>query len=424
MELESETLSDASSFLLDVLRLGAALLVVVAHLSRPEFRVVTSRDLKFLGDFAVPVFFVLSGFVIRYVTVTREHTLRGYLIDRGARIYSVALPAMALTLLVTALVYATNGRYATEVLAPLMHHPGTRVLANLLFLGQIWGLNTVQFGNTPFWSLSYECLFYLGYGLLFYLHGARRIVAVVIWAAVAGPPTLLLFLLWLLGCGLFDAYYWMRRSKVAAGLRKLMVGYAILAIGLATIGQRGLLLSPLALDDRLAAMPNPLALLHMTSIRATMPAMAHGISAALGMFCLLLLSDVLPCDLNSALTRRCRRVADGTFAIYLMHYPLMIAATSLGLLRSHAPLLDSVTLGTMVLLLIVVAKPLDRFRALLRRRMNHINLSPGKVLRHPGLASLKDACALLFTNFITRRKDVDTCSLSPSPKLESQVKIY
>ena len=64
-------LSGSASFLLDILRLSAAICVVVAHAGHPEFS-TGFQNRQVLGDGAVPVFFVLSGFVIRFVTTTRE----------------------------------------------------------------------------------------------------------------------------------------------------------------------------------------------------------------------------------------------------------------------------------------------------------------------------------------------------------------
>ena len=49
------------------------------------------------GNTAVCVFFVLSGFVMRYVTVTRVTTGRAYWIDRVSRMYSVVIPALLFT---------------------------------------------------------------------------------------------------------------------------------------------------------------------------------------------------------------------------------------------------------------------------------------------------------------------------------------
>jgi peptidoglycan/LPS O-acetylase OafA/YrhL len=369
MAAKPESLSESSSFLLDAIRLAAALLVVVAHLSRPDISVVLTRNLQFLGDLAVPIFFVLSGFVIRFVTVSREHTLRVYLIDRASRIYSVALPAMALTVATAAVIFRVDPAYAREALAPLMNHPALRVLANLTFLSQLWGRNSVLFANSPFWSLSYECLFYLAYGLLFYLRGVRRVAAVLVWAAIAGPQILFLFPLWLLGCGLHDVYQFVRRKPIAAILRKLTLLFGVIALAQAALGRTGWLLAPIRLDQAIAALPNPLAVIHQASLRATMQAIANGTLAAAAMFLLLLLSDWVPLARSHPFARSFRRLADGTFTIYLMHYPLMMLARALNLLRPNDPILNTITVTCIVLLLIAVASPLDAFKSILRKTL-------------------------------------------------------
>ena len=52
-----------------------------------------------LGNDAVMVFFVLSGFVIAYVANSKEKTIESYFISRFARLYSVVLPALILTII-------------------------------------------------------------------------------------------------------------------------------------------------------------------------------------------------------------------------------------------------------------------------------------------------------------------------------------
>ncbi|HEX3666918.1 MAG TPA: hypothetical protein VHU23_16965 [Rhizomicrobium sp.] len=48
---------------------------------------------------AVTVFFVLSSFVITHVAAERETNLRLYAVSRLARVYSVALPAILLVII-------------------------------------------------------------------------------------------------------------------------------------------------------------------------------------------------------------------------------------------------------------------------------------------------------------------------------------
>jgi len=62
-------------------------MVLMSHFCRPD---ISSGlpDLAAAGHLAVSVFFVLSGFVIHYVSLSRESTVKQYFIDRPSRIYS------------------------------------------------------------------------------------------------------------------------------------------------------------------------------------------------------------------------------------------------------------------------------------------------------------------------------------------------
>lgn len=257
-----QTLTEASSFLLDIVRLSAAILVVVGHSGHSEFH-TGFQNRQDLGDFAVPVFFVLSGFVIRFVTRSREHTLRDFYIDRASRMYSVILPAMALTILGSVLCYKLAPQYYLQNWAEVSNHPLTRIALNLIFLSQSWGHNTIPFINSPFWSLGYECPYYIAYGLFFYLRGYRRLFALLLWAVLAGPQVLFLLPIWYLGCWIYDLYHALRQTRFARVLGVAALTYGVLAIALYAMGSRSPLAAPLRADLAFSQLPNPLELLHI-----------------------------------------------------------------------------------------------------------------------------------------------------------------
>ena len=94
------TLSPEFSVYLDAIRFLAAATVLAAHLTFPEF---TGGLFQYQGKMAgeaVAAFFVLSGYVISYVAVEKELTLRDFAVSRLARVYSVALPAIVLAIVV------------------------------------------------------------------------------------------------------------------------------------------------------------------------------------------------------------------------------------------------------------------------------------------------------------------------------------
>ncbi len=95
--VSSSPVSREFSLYLDLVRILAAAVVLYSH---ANLRALSERILpgESLGHSAVVVFFVLSGYVIAFVTDTRERSGRDYAISRFARIYSVALPALIVTM--------------------------------------------------------------------------------------------------------------------------------------------------------------------------------------------------------------------------------------------------------------------------------------------------------------------------------------
>ena len=88
-----------TSIYLNAVRFFAALVVFLGHTSGRRF---TDGFLWAFGEYmdvAVIIFFVLSGYVIAYVTDNRERSLDDYAINRVARILSVAMPALIETCL-------------------------------------------------------------------------------------------------------------------------------------------------------------------------------------------------------------------------------------------------------------------------------------------------------------------------------------
>ena len=378
----SHTLTEAASVLLDVVRFAAAIAVVIGHLTLPELN-AGFTDRRHLGEHAVPIFFVLSGFVIRFVTRSREHNLRVFFIDRASRMYSIMLPAIALTLLVSGFCFLVDRQHYVAIWGPVSNHILARVLINLTFLSQSWGHNTVPLINTPFWSLSYECLYYIAYGLLFFLRGWRRTVSLIVWAGIAGPQVLFLFPIWWLGCWIYDLYHHLRQSRYATLLGVATVVYALLALALFSTGRTAPLLAPIALLNRFSALRNPLELLHLSTLRSNLMAFGTGVLSGIGMLLLLFVSDLVTIPRRNLWARRFRRIADGTFAIYLMHFPLLVLALFLGLLRPTTHALSVLVATVICLLLIGISGPLDRLKRYMRdqlRRRFHLDVSKPKTL--------------------------------------------
>lgn len=203
------------SVYLDLVRFGAASIVVLSHLWTLS---VPGHPLPWPGHAAVVIFFVLSGYVISHAA-RPELGLRGYLHHRFARIYPVVLCAALLTI-----VLAVAG-------VPALQYAGTRgtdaldVALNVTFLAQTWANVALPY-NGPFWSLNYEVWYYILFGIWCY-HPSRLLLLCA--ALLAGPKILLLLPVWLLGV-------WLQRTMPMLGRRTAWCLFLLtLAVGLVFI---------------------------------------------------------------------------------------------------------------------------------------------------------------------------------------------
>ncbi len=189
------------SLYLDIIRFLAAILVVLAHANDP-YLIKNALPLSSHGHFAVVVFFVLSGYVIAYITDVKEKRPSLYWSSRLSRIYSVALPVILLTPLLDFSGHSISPIPAIYADSASDFWP-IRVLASLFFLNEIWFNSIMSFSNAPFWSLCYEMSYYLIFSLMIFLKGKVRLWAIVISCLVIGPKILLLFPVWLMGVYLY-----------------------------------------------------------------------------------------------------------------------------------------------------------------------------------------------------------------------------
>jgi peptidoglycan/LPS O-acetylase OafA/YrhL len=233
---------------LDLLRVVAALLVLLAHLADPAISdgVITVPDQ--IGYSSVMIFFVLSGYVISYVAVERETRFVDFAISRLARVYSVVLPALALTIAADLLFLWISPRYHTDALLseiPLYQYvkfPKYLVM-DIFFGNNIWGLRQTAFSNGAYWSMCFEVYYYVVFVVAFYFRGPWRIILLIAVPLAIGPGPFLRFPLWLLGCSV----YWLhRRYAISTRLARLIfvLTIALLVVDLATDVN-------LRIDDRL-----------------------------------------------------------------------------------------------------------------------------------------------------------------------------
>lgn len=185
-----------TSVYLDLVRFSAAIVVLLVHARYDRFTSGWLAPFKNYGNDAVMVFFVLSGFVIAYCIDQKEKNPADYAINRFARLYSVVIPALLLTVVLDIWGYAIDPLiYKTS----WFDRPALRFTSNLFFVNQLWFADIGAFSNAPFWSLGYEFWYYVMFGVMSFMTGIKRILLSAAVAVVIGPKILLLLPVWLMG---------------------------------------------------------------------------------------------------------------------------------------------------------------------------------------------------------------------------------
>jgi peptidoglycan/LPS O-acetylase OafA/YrhL len=294
-------MTNALSLYLDTLRFGAAFTVFVSHWAAGRYSGGLFWRVMPYGRTAVLVFFVLSGFVIAWVTETRERTLENYALSRLARLYSVMIPAFLVTAVLDHLAIAVDpGLYGPELrLSPTQNLLG--YVLSAVFLGEGWVLTMLPGDNVPFWSLNYEAWYYVLFGAALFLQGWRRAAAGVAAALIAGPKILLLLPIWLMGV---SAWRW-RATMSPRQAASLALAVIMAFVGLEALGGQQLF--------------------H----QATTPWLPFSYSAydyiiggLVAVFIAALAKMALPLP-GERLQRLIRWLAGTSFGLYLFHYPLL-----------------------------------------------------------------------------------------------------
>jgi peptidoglycan/LPS O-acetylase OafA/YrhL len=209
-------------------------------------------------------------------------------------------------------------------------------------------------------------MYYIIYGLAFHMAGLRRTLFLLGVALFVGPQILFIFPVWFLGCLTYDAYQFARKRTGSLWVAST----AIIVCGLLAL-----------LQPRVVGHVNAKAHSVVGSVISglptrMMPALQRadplyypvGIATSMVTLWALLLLDRLSLRNNNAL-RIIRRVADGTFSLYLLHFPLLV------MIAAVIPYDHRNSVAKILIMLIVtvfciwVAGPLDKIKLLMRDRL-------------------------------------------------------
>jgi peptidoglycan/LPS O-acetylase OafA/YrhL len=307
-------MSPAFSIYLDLVRAVAALLVLFYHASNNEFGGAwLQRAFGHTGTPGVIIFFVLSGFVISWVAAAKEKSFRVFIINRLARLWSVALPALVLTFIADHIGYAIYPQIYSGIEGwnALFADPLSHLATSATFLNQIWFLDVRPLSNNPFWSLSYEWWYYAAFGCFVLIPGRTGSVLGFAALAIMGPKIWLLLPVWLMGVEVYERLQVGRRLSTPLALTMFMAPAGVVAV----LG----LDRALHLRERTEALVDP----HYLAFSIIfVPALLFGALVA----CNLYAFPSLERYLAPALTRvekPVRMAASATLSIYLYHYPLL-----------------------------------------------------------------------------------------------------
>lgn len=290
------------SCFLNLLRFLSAVVVVIAHFETTGYSSFVRLSHR-VGHFSVIVFFVLSGYVISYTTMARRRSGTEYVIARLSRIYSVLVPALAITAALYYLGRTLNPDYYHRF---ERGHDLLRLVLSVLNLQEAWWLSAAPPTNLPLWSLAYEFWFYVAFGVFLFARGTVwRLGLLAACVLITGPKIFLLMPVWLLGVLCHRLSGRVVCSPLAARLSLVaLVGLicAHLRYGVDVpmlVGTPPFFFSNGFLSDLVAG---ALVALGLLLVGSAMPAVAP----------------------EGGLSRFARFGADASFSLYVLHHPLLV----------------------------------------------------------------------------------------------------
>ncbi len=336
---------------LDILRSLAALDVVFGHAA-------DLYDLPRVGQWghqAVMVFFVLSGYVIAHVAAVRETSLRPFAVARLARLWSVVVPALALTVVCDVIGRRFGHDPRAYAFAP-SDWPLVRIGAMLGFLSESW-VSIQPLSNGAAWSLCLEFWYYMLFAAWMFLpRGWLRGAGVLGAAALMGHKGLLLLPVWLMGVALQRAPSLRRHSAWVDGL--------LWAGGLVFMGW---VVMTRAYDPAIHAMEDavsPWVFRQLAEARVFWLDWAFGLAVAAHLLGARRVAERLPLGWVAGPARWCAGVS---FALYMFHEPLL--HLSAGFLPRDAGWL---AIGLTLAVVAVLGPPAERSKRWWRRRLDEV----------------------------------------------------
>ncbi len=291
------------SFFLDTMRILAALTVMYIHAHNMWFPAQT-HDAAQPGEWShasVIVFFVLSGYVIAHTTASNNRGGKQYAVARLTRLCSIVIPA----LLITAIIQYVVGNVNADMLGSYSRpHSGIRYALCGMFLNNVWFFSMSPPINGALWSLSFEFWYYAIFGLwLFRGKGFKGLLAPILACLIAGPQIITMMPIWLAGC---IAY------RLPRPILKPAVAWVLVIACVFCGGQVVLSVPPL---------PYIIGTTHLLYANQFITDWCTGFFFAMALW---LLPQGVRAAYQPPFVGWYRKLADLTFPLYVLHYPLFI----------------------------------------------------------------------------------------------------
>jgi len=327
----SKSLKGVSSLVLDLLRLLCAIVVLMVHCHGIWFPahwedLLPSRS----AHGAVIIFFVLSGYVIAYTTSSGHRSASQYAIARLTRLCSVYFPAIALTIVCALAAWSIN---------PVVYSSFDkgnnipRYFLSMIYCNEIWFLSAAPAINGPLWSLGYEFWYYVLFGVSIYrLEGWKGWILPLLVAAFIGPKILAMMLIWMMGWAAFH------------------IGKPRLTISLSWVLVAIFFVISFLLMIKLPPMPYAFGASPLFYGATFFTDWIVGLFIAFAIW--LLPSDIETPLKDSVSLKRMRIIANLTFPIYVLHFPLLVLVKSI--LPSSISLFTQSIIGGILALIVCV----------------------------------------------------------------------
>ena len=297
-----------TSVYLDFLRFSAAMIVFLGHAGSQRFSGGFFWRIAPFGQDSVDFFFVISGFVIGYVVDTREISGCAYFRSRFVRIYSVAAPAIFLTIVLDHIGFFINPNVYNDIIGYKNSDVFWQIISGALFLNQTWW-NTISVGsNLPFWSLGFEIWYYAIFGIIIFIENKSKYIILLLICLITGPKIVVMFPLWIMG---WACYHFLKRGYLNPTIGLSIFGSTIIfyAVAKILIGSRGALweefsISPARLGDYgYHYLLGILILAHIAGFYAAAPIIGKPFLH---------------------FSKPIKWIAGATFTLYLFHFPILV----------------------------------------------------------------------------------------------------